>query len=113
MTFKELFENEEVRKEMCEALKKTDSKNDAEGIAFFIAEAEKRGVKATENEVRSCLVSKMSIDEDELDNISGGESWMCGFNDQCLITWKHTEGKCMQAHACTYNNLCIVAFNYE
>ena len=74
MTLKELLENKDIKNEIEDAINKTNPQNDAEWVAALINEAKNHGIEANENEVRALLVAKMPIDEEAMENISGGRN---------------------------------------
>ena len=82
MTLKDLYENQDFRKEIGKAF--DEAKPDGEEASFdlFIKTARKYGVETNENEIRAFMVSCMPVSDDELDKVSGGRG--CGtFDNPC------------------------------
>jgi hypothetical protein len=112
MTLKELMGNDAFKKELEEAAKAAAPKNDKEYFEVIIREAAKHGVETNENELRAYAVSKMPVDEKELEDISGGYCLVvpdllpsCIFSDSCFTAVSHDT--CDKDYACWDTYQCI------
>ena len=112
MTLKELLADENIKKELDEAIKKTDPKNDKEWVEALIKEAGNRGIEINENEVRALLVSKMPIDEEAMDNIAGGkEVYSDGYSDCSTSDLCWADMSCHVVYSqCHYDNACYESY---
>lgn len=71
MTLVELLKDEKVNKEIIDALKGADLKDEEGCITLITSEAKKHGVEVSADEVKDFL-AKVPLSDEELDNVSGG-----------------------------------------
>lgn len=110
--FKEaLQENEELRKQFMEELKRIAAAKEAESDAEAVAKAAMAlGYDFTAADYEKANAETQELDADELAAISGGDDSFCLVDYACFLALKHNTDRRVKDEACARDYQCVYVY---